>query len=544
MVLSADPEGRFSFSQVITGQEDPFNGWDNFQMSRIETVGMKYLDKHDGVMEEYRSFYQGIPTSTWIGYSGQNKDHMRFISWWLAFHDSGIAFYTLTGYDIYPNGMVSPTNLLGPSLDHTGRSLALRDQMADLKRGIGRLILKTPRSKAQIALLSSYPSMLTSWCESSNEVNSFILYHRLLNTHKVDSRNNSSWFWRKASKAMWEGNLEQASFAYDYISSQNLTDESLEGYRILILPYCIALSPEECGVIKRFVKQGNTVIADLRPGIYDEHGKVYKKSLLSEMFGVAFPQEEKQPSFIETELTLAAKNQESLSCVAIKTPVLSSHSFGKGKAYLLNAIPLYSSSNSSLLGELLSSQGVEPQVLITKEDGTLPVGIECVEKRDSLLTIYGIMSDYKLAKDKQELCVIFPEKKHTYDLRQRKYIGQVNQVKLALSSAETAVFAQLPYQVKAVELTGDKTCQRGKIWNYTVKIKASNGKVGNHVFHIIVSDPTRNERFCYTKNVKAENGIFKGSIPMAINDTQGKWTITVEDVISSAKGKMSFNLKE
>ena len=540
IVLTADPNGRYVFSQPITGQEDPFNGWDTWRMSRIETLGVKYLDKHDGVIEEYRSYYRGKPLLTCIGYCGQTREHMRFTPWWLALHGSGILFYTITGYDVYPSGNVSPTNLLGPALDHTGRSLALRDQMADLKRGIGRLILNTPRPRARIAILASYPSMLVAWCESDVTINRFATYYELLNTRSVADKDNTAWFWRKAAKAAWEANLEQVGYGYDYVSTHALSADALAAYDALILPYCVALSRRDCDVVEGFVREGNLLIANAPPAVYDEHGQPYGVSPLAKVFGREYRREQVKPRFANGVIRVSPST--SLAGARLGSAPTCVHKHGQGCAYLLGGMPYVSSANATAIASLLAGHGIEPDARVQRVDGTPPQGIECVKLAKGPLTLYGVVSDYNLASSSQALVIAVPGRQHTYELRKRRYLGLTDRMPVTLTPGDAVVFCQVPYRVEGIAVDAPETCPAGGAWPYTVRLATGGAKAATHVFDIAFHDPAGAKVFCYGKTELAKDGVFTGALPTALSDAPGTWTLEVADVVSGERTTLPFRI--
>ena len=85
-----------------------------------------------------------------------------------------------------------------------------------------------------------------------------------------------------------------AQFIYDLgLDFRYLTPESLrkgelnlDEFTVLLLPMTQALGDDDVKAIKNFVHNGGTVIADVRPGLYDDHGKPVPAGLLDDLFGV------------------------------------------------------------------------------------------------------------------------------------------------------------------------------------------------------------------------------------------------------------------
>ena len=60
----------------------------------------------------------------------------------------------------------------------------------------------------------------------------------------------------------------------------SLSDLQKRGFKTLILPHVIALSPDDARAIREFVAAGGTVIADVQPGMFDSHSRRQSMPLL------------------------------------------------------------------------------------------------------------------------------------------------------------------------------------------------------------------------------------------------------------------------
>ncbi len=63
-----------------------------------------------------------------------------------------------------------------------------------------------------------------------------------------------------------------------------------------------------------------------------------------------------------------------------------------------------------------------------------------------------------------------------------------------------------------------------------------------HVLWLGVSDPAGAARPYYGAMLAGEDARQSWEIPLALNDSDGTWTITVTDVISGAKGKAALQV--
>jgi hypothetical protein len=72
------------------------------------------------------------------------------------------------------------------------------------------------------------------------------------------------------------------------IPDEQLTDEILSKYKVLILPNSACLSKEQIDAIRRFVNNGGSIIGSFEVSLYDESGGRRGNFALSEEFGVDF----------------------------------------------------------------------------------------------------------------------------------------------------------------------------------------------------------------------------------------------------------------
>jgi hypothetical protein len=75
---------------------------------------------------------------------------------------------------------------------------------------------------------------------------------------------------------------------YGFLPDDNLSDETLENVKILIMPNVASLSDKETEIIRRFVEQGGNLIATFKTSLYDQEGSKRKDFSLGDLFGVQF----------------------------------------------------------------------------------------------------------------------------------------------------------------------------------------------------------------------------------------------------------------
>ncbi|MFH0965520.1 MAG: alpha-amylase family protein [Planctomycetota bacterium] len=214
------------------------------------------------------------------------------------------------------------------------------EEMRVLKSGVGKLLLASQRADDGVAVLYSPSSMLTTAFTEGLPPN-----------------------WD--APASVPSVFAEADVQYRLIATDELVNGILEKrpFRVLYLPYCQALAPAEVDSILAFAENGGTVLADLRPGVADEHGKPYPESPLDKLFGVR--QNTAKPSPIKATVVVEMTEPARLAIAMPETildgslaladgkklaslwrqgnppdlaniPALIVNSFGKGRGILLN----------------------------------------------------------------------------------------------------------------------------------------------------------------------------------------------------------------
>ena len=92
-----------------------------------------------------------------------------------------------------------------------------------------------------------------------------------------------------------------------------------------------------------------------------------------------------------------------------------------------------------------------------------------------------------------------------------------------------------------MQVSAPQQVQRGTMANIAIQAAPSQADVS--IFHVDVTDPKGNRQAFYSGNVIVRQGAGVKSIPFAINDTPGKWTIDVRDVMSGQSVQQTIDLQ-
>ena len=386
------------------------------------------------------------------------------------------------------------------------------------------------------------------------------------------------------------------------ISYAELKEGKLSGYGLplLYLPYCLSLSLAEIEAIKDFVKNGGLLMADLRPGVRDEHGKLFPAGQLDDLFGVKTGPEESlktgelkvtgmRPPFrgnlpnLLYDPSLKARGGKSLGKIG-NTPAIVVNRYGGGKTILLNSVfPEYyektefgntpdsaeerkdfifrskrdfgfwgkTASFRAFFKKLLKEQEFLPPVVIKPE---LPK-LEVTRFKSGKIQYVGILQglprpglayavDRVPLPPSKSVKITFPQQGHVYDVRTKKYAGRVRRIKTNIHPCEAKLYALLPYQVKGVNISlTNSTFSQGSAVPYEVALSASADKPESHIFRIRVINPRGEEVPYYSRNL-AVKGKAADKIFFAMNEEPGTWKIEIQEVISAKKSQAEFEIKQ
>lgn len=431
----------------------------------------------------------------------------------------------------------------------------------EIKGGIGKLFMTSQRDYGGIGLLYSassvHASALTSNWPTMNDV---------LNS--------------------WCMLLDEARYPFRVVAYKELENGFLQknNYRVLILPFVQSISKKEAEQIKDFVKNGGTVIADIRPGILDKHCKPYKKGALDELFGISQDTKNSRPEMGKIEIksadiqnTLPPRiSDKSLKIEQAKalgenqgSPVLIINDYGKGKAILLNmSLADFTISKGSLESgttRLIKSHKILEDLIdrILKLTGNgkkikISSDAESIKNyiyKNGAQTYVGFLQElpestlkYSMRTARpltsKPIQIKFPRKSFVYDMRKGECLGKTDSIKTEIEPGLAKLYSLMPYKVESVDITAPKETLQGKRLDYEIKISAKTDHFDPHIVNVSFVSPEGKKIPYYTKNVKVENGLYRGSIDLALNETPGEWKIFAKDAASGKTNAHRFTIKE
>ncbi len=243
---------------------------------------------------------------------------------------------------------------------------------AEIRGGIGALLIASEPQSDPVAILYSPASFRTQWMLEQMPRGDAWMKRKSETETESNAARDAMWAYRHAITHL---GLQPA-----YVAS--VGNLRTRGFKALILPHAIALSPDDARAIREFAAAGGTVIADSQPGVFDAHSRRLPQPLLDTGTMRMVPPGE------------------------------------------LNA----------------SSLGVTPPVRIESPLGDVTGHIW----RHGNDLIIGVQRDYLAAAANETVVLSLPQPADVYDLRRRGSLGRTDRVTLALDAVSPALLSIAP----------------------------------------------------------------------------------------------------
>ena len=135
------------------------------------------------------------------------------------------------------------------------------------------------------------------------------------------------------------------------------------------------------------------------------------------------------------------------------------------------------------------------------------------------------------AQQKKTVTLKLDAPRHVYDVRTGEYLGQTQELTRSIQPGLVHLLSALPYGVTGLAISG-----KASTLAVAAQIEPQDAKPGTHLFHVEVCDPEGNPVTAYGQNVLAPGGQCRITIPFALSDKAGDWTVTATDVLTGVTG--------
>lgn len=438
------------------------------------------------------------------------------------------------------------------TLTQQGRDLsALTNEFRN--EGLALLLRGAKRGNCGIAVHYSLLSVRSHWITDGH-----IAPHEV--THGDATSPNLKRFHQ--NRTDWLQALRDDGYQYDFLTTEQIDKGKLSNYKVLILPASISLSAAEVIAIRDFVAKGGLLISDGEIGRMDGHARWEKKGLLDNVLGVQQSSEQKEPedqkpvtlhvawggnevapTVIPAEPNLKVTSGQAAASNG-SIPFLIRNSFGAGRAITLNFwFTNYGKLRNTgenrpvleILRHYLQQAGVEPVADVRRANGQ-PVRCSEVVKYTKGGVNYLAILPGMGCQDVGPVTVHFPSPRYVYNLREHRLLAHSSQVKgtlvagaplfLALSSEPVG---RLSVSAMGANGTNPKVAA-GNTVAFRVRLSMPYGhKNFPEAIHVEVRNPEGKILNYYGKNLQLQEGIARFSVPLALNDLTGDWTVTVRE---------------
>lgn len=487
--------------------------------------------------------------SNWMGYS-KTGDALSDAAWRMVIKGMDSVWFWMW------SGIGSWRGYLRPTLDFWPATADLTAEMKPVREGLGDLILASQPLHSGIAFFYSLPSALSCQLEGNAGFAAAQQVHEAL------------------AQMTYELGLD-----FRYVTSGTLKAGALRSgeFKVLVLPMAQALSADEAAEIRRFVAAGGTVIADVRPGVFDAHCKPILPGSLDVLFGIARTGRGKAVNAPLSVKATLGKHALTLNLASAKVdqdvqaataqalgkageaPVLLVNRVGQGRAILLNFQPLPAGETEAaglwgLLQALYAEAGARSVVrFATPSDQPLPHTETRIWRTGDAL-LFGLLRRMQcawfgptsgtIAGTPQPARITLPGPRYVYDLRARKLLGRVSRVDTLLRWGRANFFLAAPYPVKGLKVAISPPQPRpGETFTANISLDIPKGAKEKFAVWVEVIDPAGEKPLWGRRVVILSGG--RGQVPLrvAYNDAPGKWRVRATELFSSETAEATWTVR-
>jgi hypothetical protein len=199
---------------------------------------------------------------------------------------------------------------------------------------------------------------------------------------------------------------------------------------------------------------------------------------------------------------------------------------------------------AKIVRELLGQSGIQPQATV-RQNGTPVSDCEVVRFRDGDLQYLAIVRDNHIpGLQAEEVVIDVPEAAHVYDIRRQTLVGADRRISTTLTPGEPQIYALLPYAVAGVTVrAAADPVHPGDVAEFDVRLDLGGRQpAGKHVVRIEVMTPLGEPIDDYAQNLLTNATSTRVSVPLALNDLSGTWTLRATDVASGRSTTVPFTV--
>jgi len=445
---------------------------------------------------------------------------------------------------------------------------AVKEMTADtqiVRDGLGTLLQQCRREDDGIVMLYSYPSQFAIETGPGVSYGDAQGHEMGPLKDRPNHDGKESLIVYEKNHISWHRSLRAAGLNFSYVTDRmlRLGEFEAEKCKVLILSQIEALGEKEAGIIRQFAENGGTVIADVRPAVYDGHCKRAEPGLLDDLFGIRRTGEGNasitdgkiEGTLNDDDVAVSLSELKVDPSVEVTTgkpiglagslPLCIVNSVGKGQAILLNfamdSYPILNTGENpdgavALIRSLLAAGGVTPEITLTDPEGTAVVDTEITQWRGpgvDFVSFFGAMSMGRgrrmmyVAKD-ETVDVRMSRARHVYDLRAKKYLGKVDRFATEKLGNRATFLVLSDTRLNAPVVTPTRpTWQRGQTESLGLSYPGSDA---THTVRLEVYHPDDTHAEWQNQVILVPPDGVNTDLRIAHNDPAGEWTVHVRDL--------------
>ena len=367
------------------------------------------------------------------------------------------------------------------------RGLGHADQFRELHDGLGALLINASQQVDPIAFLYSPPSFRARW----------MLDYRHLGHGWIErnaEREHEDATALRIATSGFLGAVRGAGYQPYFISEARL-EQGLTGAhapKILVLPHVLALSETAVAAIRHFVAGGGRIVADVVPGEFDQHVRRRPSAIMADLFRT-------------DAAALVDPANHAVSVAAMRRSA--------------------------------AAAGLAPYAAMTDDRGQPTTGVELVRYTNGEATILGILPLVQGPIGTVRLS--FPGHAHVHEVRTGRDYRAVDWLSIEVADRSPTILVTTPKTPGTPKLSAPTRVEAGN--NAVIAIDPQIA-AGRSVIRFAVLDPSGRRHPVYSGNLVLPPGHASRSIPFAVNDQSGRWTIRATAVQSGQAAEAVIDL--
>ena len=454
------------------------------------------------------------------------------------------------------------------------------EAVAQIRSGIGHFIFESKQMDSGIAILYSR--------SSEHAATAWQALHRGNSLATKISPPDQMGFYTRALKA--------CGYQYTMISDDQVAGQALiqKGCRLLILPFAQAISTDAAEQIREFVKGGGILLADIRPGMTDPHGKPRATGSLDDVFGVrhqtSYHAYEPAEDTIRMDGVIGKTALTNVLPRALCGPAVQvagadiqgkgGHSdipaflvnrMGQGQAVLMNFIlPELDDNALQMMDDLLTACGLRPLFGVEEPEGRRSRSSTIVQESkeapadaegfaagaagvarpvlndfvNGRIHCFGFWYPVRRGIGYENLVVTPPTPGHIYDLKSNEYLGRQERFEVSFPLEDTAAYASVPYRIQQPTLTLTSAPSSTKLptIHCLARIRPDEAANEKHVIKFRIFAPEGSEWRDFAATKTTMNGKATHVFKLPINAPEGKWKVVAREALSGLENAAETNI--